>query len=192
MPRARALPELRTERLQLRLPELRDVPELIRFYRENNPFFAKTQTPRTGVWLTESFWRDRVALVADDLHKDRACQFLVFEHGSERVVATLNFTAFIRGSFQACYVGYLLAESHQGQGLMTEAARAGIAYVFGELDLHRVMANYAVSNLRSARVLERLGFEIEGRAPEYLMINGVWTEHVMTALSNPHWQGRFV
>ena len=34
-------------------------------------------------------------------------------------------------------------------------------------------------------LLERLGFEREGFAREYLMINGRWEDHILTSLINP-------
>ncbi|KFN17466.1 hypothetical protein JM66_20365 [Aeromonas bestiarum] len=39
--------------------------------------------------------------------------------------------------------------------------------------------------LRSGALLERLGFEREGLARDYLMINGRWEDHVLTARLNP-------
>lgn len=71
---------------------------------------------------------------------------------------------------------------------MHEALQAGIAYVFNELRLHRVMAGYMPRNLRSARVLGRLGFVIEGYARDYLLVDGRWEDHVLTALVNPQWK----
>ncbi|MGF6700538.1 RimJ/RimL family protein N-acetyltransferase [Paraburkholderia sp. MM5496-R1] len=47
-----------------------------------------------------------------------------------------------------------------------------IDHVFSTLQLHRVMANYRPDNLRSARLLERLGFENEGLARAYPKIDG--------------------
>ncbi|MGN7512099.1 hypothetical protein [Aeromonas salmonicida] len=38
--------------------------------------------------------------------------------------------------------------------------------------------------LCSAALLERLGFEREGYARDYLMINGRWEDHILTALLN--------
>jgi len=57
--------------------------------------------------------------------------------------------------------------------------------VFDAMQLHRIMANYRPENERSARLLARLGFEKEGEARAYLRINGVWADHVLTALINP-------
>ncbi|KTA85439.1 hypothetical protein [Aeromonas salmonicida] len=39
--------------------------------------------------------------------------------------------------------------------------------------------------LCSAALLEHLGFEREGYARDYLMINGRWEDHILTALLNP-------
>jgi len=71
---------------------------------------------------------------------------------------------------------------------MTEALGAAIAYAFGPLNLHRIQAAYRPENLRSGRVLERLGFVWEGLAPAYLRVNGQWADHVITALVNPNWK----
>jgi ribosomal-protein-alanine N-acetyltransferase len=70
-------------------------------------------------------------------------------------------------------------------GLMAEALRATNAFVFRELRLHRIMANYRPENERSARLLARLGFAREGLARDYLFIDGEWRDHVLTALVNP-------
>jgi ribosomal-protein-alanine N-acetyltransferase len=68
---------------------------------------------------------------------------------------------------------------------MFEALQASIAYMFHEQDLHRIMANHVPENVRSAALLQRLGFEREGYAREYLKINGIWRDHVLTALVKP-------
>jgi ribosomal-protein-alanine N-acetyltransferase len=53
--------------------------------------------------------------------------------------------------------------------------------------MHRIMANVRPDNERSLRVLDRLGFEREGYAKKYLRANGVWCDHVLTALTNDSW-----
>jgi ribosomal-protein-alanine N-acetyltransferase len=47
------------------------------------------------------------------------------------------------------------------------------------------MANYMPSNVRSASLLSRLGFEREGYARAYLFINGKWEDMVLTSLVAP-------
>jgi len=79
-----------------------------------------------------------------------------------------------------------VCQGFQGQGLMYEALQCAIGFVFGELGLHRVMANYRPENERSHRLLRRLGFEQEGHARAYLHIDGHWRDHVLTSLINEH------
>ncbi len=67
---------------------------------------------------------------------------------------------------------------------MREALTPAISYIFDQVGLHRVMANFRPENVRSAQLLERLGFEREGLARSYLRINGVWADHVLTSLFN--------
>jgi len=101
------------------------------------------------------------------------------------VLGVCNFTQIARGTMQSCHLGYALAANHEGQGLMREALTAAIDYLFLELELHRIMAGYMPHNERSAGLLARLGFEIEGHARQYLRIDGKWQDHVLTALINP-------
>jgi len=67
---------------------------------------------------------------------------------------------------------------------MREALTSAITYIFDEIRLHRIMANFRPENVRSERLLKRLGFEREGLARSYLRINGVWADHVLTSLIN--------
>src|SRR5436309_3552164 len=76
---------------------------------------------------------------------------------TDELIGRANLNEIVRGVFQAAYLGYSLAEHAQGHGYMTEALRAVIDFAFGELNLHRLMANYIPENLRSAAVLKRLG-----------------------------------
>ena len=86
----------------------------------------------------------------------------------------------------ACFMGYSVAKSCEGQGVMTKLCQHAIAYAFTELQLNRIMANYMPSNARSEKLLTNLGFVKEGFAKKYLFINGRWEDHIMTSLLNPN------
>ena len=59
-------------------------------------------------------------------------------------------------------IGYWLAESEQGRGTMTLAARALVDHAFAVWDLNRVEIAAAVDNARSRALARRLGFTEEG------------------------------
>jgi RimJ/RimL family protein N-acetyltransferase len=57
----------------------------------------------------------------------------------------------------AVEVGWRLAREHWGHGYATEAARAAVAFGFGELGLEEIVSFTTVRNARSRAVMERLG-----------------------------------
>jgi [ribosomal protein S5]-alanine N-acetyltransferase len=69
--------------------------------------------------------------------------------------------------------------------LMTEGLRVACTYAFNAMGLHRIQANHLPENLRSASVLRRLGFSVEGYARDFLLINGQWRDHILTSLVAP-------
>jgi RimJ/RimL family protein N-acetyltransferase len=62
---------------------------------------------------------------------------------------------------QTIEVGWRLARAYWGRGLASEAARAALAYGFDELELDEIVALTAVGNVRSRRVMERLGMHCD-------------------------------
>jgi RimJ/RimL family protein N-acetyltransferase len=54
-------------------------------------------------------------------------------------------------------IGWRFAFEHWGRGYATEGARAALQFAFNELGWREVVALTAVSNLRSQRVMQRLG-----------------------------------
>jgi ribosomal-protein-alanine N-acetyltransferase len=81
--------------------------------------------------------------------------------------ASLSFIGFIGlsiPSFQARFspcveVGWRLSAIHWGKGLATEGAREVIRYAFGVLRLDDVVSFTVPENIRSRRVMEKLGME---------------------------------
>lgn len=66
-------------------------------------------------------------------------------------------------------LGYLLARPHWGRGLMTEAIRPVLDDALRQPNLYRVDAVCDVDNPASARVLEKLGMDFEGRLRRYIL-----------------------
>lgn len=57
----------------------------------------------------------------------------------------------------AVEVGWRLAADQWGQGYATEGARAALEYAFGKLDFKEIVSFTSTINMRSWRVMERLG-----------------------------------
>ncbi|MDR2667521.1 MAG: GNAT family N-acetyltransferase, partial [Puniceicoccales bacterium] len=59
-------------------------------------------------------------------------------------------------------IGYWMDKSYWGKGLMTEACWRVIRYSFDDLKLHRIDISHMVSNIGSQKVINKLGFQLEG------------------------------
>ena len=60
-------------------------------------------------------------------------------------------------------LGYWLAEPFWNQGIMTQAVKRTVEYAFANLNLYRIYAEPFEGNDASVRVLEKAGFQYEGR-----------------------------
>lgn len=67
--------------------------------------------------------------------------------------------------YQIGDIGYWLGKDYWGRGYVTEAGLAVVAYAREQLGLHRLQARHLVRNPASGRVLQKLGFSVEGRHP---------------------------
>jgi len=175
------LPCLETSRCLIRLAEPADAPQLLRYRVENREHLASWEPAREASYYTLEHCAQSIAEGREVAQLDRGYPFVLFSPDAQDIFGSVTLSNVVRGPFQACLLGYGVAARWQGQGLMAEALEAGLAWAFGELDLHRVMANYLPRNERSARLLARLGFEREGYARAYLRIAGEWEDHVLTA-----------
>ncbi len=172
---------LQTARTRIRLPEASDAQELLRYRVENRAHLAPWEPLREDSYYTLEHCTQAIANGREAAANDHGYPFVVFSPDEACILASFTLANVVRGPFQACLLGYGINGSQQGRGLMQEALEAGLAWAFGELGLHRVMANYLPQNERSARLLQRLGFEREGYARDYLQIAGRWEDHVLTA-----------
>jgi len=181
------LPVLRTPRLTLFIPGPRDADRCIAYRRQNAEHLRPWEPLADDRAFDLVAVRETRAQRVEDALAGRLYSFAFVETASEdgALLGWANLSEIVRGVFQACYLGYSLAAAVQGRGYMTEALYEVSRFAFEELGLHRIMANYMPRNARSAAVLQRLGFTIEGFAHDYLYIAGHWEDHILTSLTNP-------
>lgn len=84
-------------------------------------------------------------------------------------------------------IGGELDPQHWGQGYATEAARAIVQFGFDELHLHRISAHSVAENLGSARILEKLGMQLEGRLRDSEQFKGRYWDTLHFAILDYEW-----
>ena len=78
----------------------------------------------------------------------------------------------VEGAFAGCIAqeqefGYWLGKPYWSKGLMTEAARAFVSYLFEQEGMHDLGASFFKDNPASGVVLERCGFSITGESKSF-------------------------
>jgi RimJ/RimL family protein N-acetyltransferase len=85
-------------------------------------------------------------------------------------------------------LGVTLAPAHQGRGLASEALRLVLAYVFGALDKHRVLAVTDAENQAAAALFRRVGFRQEAHFVEHVWFKGGWGSEFLFAMLHREWR----
>ncbi len=88
-------------------------------------------------------------------------------------------------------LGYTLARAYHGQGYASEAIRTLLGYVFGELRLHRVIAQVDCRNDPSVALLERLGFRREGHFLQNFWFKGAYSDEYIYALLQEDYRAKY-
>ena len=178
--------QIETERTYLTVLDESQSDLIVRYYLENKDHLSQWEPIRSGEFYTEKYWREEISKNASMFESGLAYKFAILNKDSDSVIGVCNFNNVVHGVFKACHLGYSIGKEYEGLGFMYEAINAATDYIYKEVGLHRIMANYVPENNRSSALLTRLGFENEGYAKSYLKINGTWRDHVLTAKINPY------
>lgn len=81
--------------------------------------------------------------------------------GDNQVIGLCGFGYWARHN-RIAELGFDMAKSHWGQGLIPEAAVAVVRFGFEQMNLNRIVAEVHGNNVASIRVMEKLGFVLEG------------------------------
>ena len=84
----------------------------------------------------------------------------------------LGWVILIDGKPDVKEVGYILNRDHWGNGIAREAVSRVIDHGFDDLKLRRIFADTDPENAGSISLIQRLGFQYEGR------LRGEWETHI--------------
>ncbi len=151
-------PVLRTERLILREIVPSDAPALLKICGDLR--VTRLNSGKPMELLEEA--RDLIDQCQQAFVDHRRLDWgIVLKDHPVELIGRCGYNYWLRQHRRAS-IGYDLAFACWGNGFMTEAVRAMIAFGFDHLNLHRIEADTDAENQRSMRVLEKLGFKREG------------------------------
>ena len=162
---------------------------LSNYYEANEAHLRKWSPLMPRSHHSVASWTLRLIEREKEFEEVSSVHFIGTNETETLVIGTCSISNIVRGVFQSCHMGYSVDRNFEGQGKMRQIADFTIAYAFGELKLHRIIANHMPANIRSEALLKRLGFEREGYAKRFLQINGEWEDHVLNSLINEDYTG---
>ena len=100
----------------------------------------------------------------------------------DEAVGGIGFTVQHDVGRRSAEIGYWLGEEFWGRGLATQALIAVTDYAFANYDLCRMYAHVFEWNPASARVLEKAGYQFEGRLKKSVTKDGQTIDQLMYAV----------
>lgn len=146
---------LLTPRLALRKPRPEDAGFIFASYGRDS------EVTRYLTWRPHPSVRDAEAAVQRFLEgwqRGTTFSWLIFDRETGELAGSLA----ARKDETGFNLGYLLARSYWGRGLMVEAIEAVVNWAFTDPTVFRIWAICDCENGASARVLEKAGFQREG------------------------------
>lgn len=88
-------------------------------------------------------------------------------------------------------LGYCMGYDYWGKGIMTEAAKAVMDYLFAEVGFNRIGIDHAAKNPASGRVAQKCGLSYEGtRRAYYKSLAGEYLDIVHYGILKNDWEKR--
>lgn len=173
-------PPKRDSRVLVRRPTEADAEALTSLARASRGLHAGWVTPardaeQFGVYLARN-------------ERDDFEAFVLVRRADGALLGEVNLSQIFRGGFQSAYLGYWIGAPFAGKGFMREGLAQVLDRAFAPLRLHRLEANIQPGNVASRRLVERLGFRLEGFSPRYLKIGGRWRDHERWAILREEWR----
>ncbi len=153
---------LETERLIVRPYDVEDAADYLAVCRVNRQHLVPYEVgnPALGIETLEQA-ETLMCEFRDAWYARQAFFFGAWEQASGAFVAQI-YLGVDNWRLPEFELGYFVDHAHEGQGYVTEAARAVLRFTFEHLRAQRVRLWCHETNLRSQRVAERLGFVREG------------------------------
>ena len=165
----RNLPELTTTRLLLRKFKRSDAHDV----------FAYASDPQVALYTQWDHHRDLmttrqfVATVLKGYREGHPAPWGIVLRRTGKLIGAIGLRNWSLEHARA-EVGYVLSRDYWGQGYVTEALNAVLAFGFTQMELHRIQAKAVPENRGSTRVMEKVGMRCEALLRDYEFVKGAY------------------
>ena len=175
-----------TDRLTLRVLDPREARNVLAFEKKNQDFFLPYETDHVPNYLSLEYQKTLMTAEYNATLRGSMVRFWIFLRSRpQQIIGTVSFQGIVRFPEQCCRTGYRIDQDFAQQGYMTEALRKGQQIMFEEEKLHRIVARIHPYNSPSRRLVQRLGYTLEGLERRSVLLHGTWQDMERWVLFNP-------
>jgi ribosomal-protein-alanine N-acetyltransferase len=162
-------PELKTERLALRMIHDADVEIIFRLYQDARVMLERGEPVFENKLQAEKiifYWRKLFA-------EEKGMRWGIVFRSTGKLIGSVGFKK-IELQHLRSDLGYELDPDWWNRGIMTEAVNAVSEFGLNKMGLHSIEANITPEHIASRRVLEKLGYKLEAHHRENYFYKGWW------------------
>ncbi|MBQ9265574.1 MAG: GNAT family N-acetyltransferase [Bacilli bacterium] len=143
---------IETERLLLRKPRIEDAKPMFDNWA-NDPEVTKylTWNPHENIEVTKTI----ITCWLEEEKDSKTIRFIITLKDGGEPIGSIDVVNYIDDNPE---IGYCLSKKYWNQGLMTEACKAFVKYLFNK-GFNKVLIKAVVENIGSNRVIEKCGFK---------------------------------
>jgi RimJ/RimL family protein N-acetyltransferase len=177
------LPILETERLLLRKITRDDAPDVFEYASDPEVPTYMSWEPHQSIQETY----DYLERAMRRYQEHNPGPWAIIHRCDAKMIGTCSFSFWDR-EHNSSELGYVLNRRYWGQGYMSEAVRAVVAFGFRELGMNRIQARCDVPNVGSARVMEKAGMTFEGVLRQQLFEKGSYRDIKIYSILRSEWE----
>lgn len=132
---------------------------------------------------------DLIIGIADEYQQQVAVRWGITLKPDDTVIGMCGYNYWHQGDHRAS-IGFDLNRAYWRQGIMAEAVRCILHFGFMQMRLNRIEADCSAENVASAALIQKLGFQPEGRQRQQYFEAGVYYDLLLFALLRDEWDGQ--
>jgi len=184
VPVFRPFPILETERLVLRQIVPTDAGDLFRIFSDDESMRYWSCHPFRSLKQADQL----IESMARAFAEESGIHWAITLRNEDRLIGKCGYNEW-RKLHRRGDISYIVDRHQWGKGLVSEALRAVLAYGFNQMNLHSVEAGVTPGNDGSTRMLQKLGFRLEGHLKESFLVEDVFVDSLIYSLLRKEWDG---
>lgn len=161
--------------------------KVLSFLEKGRHIFEKYEPRKVSMYYTEIYQKGVLSQEYTATLGNRYVRYYIsLKDNPEIIIGTVSCGNISSDPFACGTIGYKFDEDYWHRGYAREAIGKVMDEIFKELGLHRLVANVMEGNEPSIKLLENMGFRLEGLCEKNIKVNGTWQNHRLYAMLNPY------